>query len=301
MNAMRVSSSLFYDRAASAMGRLSSQADALQTQIATGKKLAAPSADSAAYSKLRGIARDTANATADGGNLDIAASVLAQADSTLTSIASQVQRASELAIKARSGTNDATSLKAIADEIDAIRDQLVSLGNATDTRGQPLFGGADGGAAVTANPDGTYTLAGTTPSAIPTGNGQSVQPSENAARVFTAGTVNLLATLDTLSAALKAGGPGLDAAAATAVTDLQTSSTQVAAVQASLGARAQRVELEQAALTQSGVDREATRSALEDTDITSAITELQKTMTVLSATQASFTKLQGLSLFDYLR
>ena len=141
----------------------------------------------------------------------------------------------------------------------------------------------------------------TTPGAIPTGAGQSVQPSENAARIFTSGTGDLLATLDTLSAALRAGGAGVDAAVATAITDLQTSSTQALTVQASLGARATRVELEQAALTSADTDREATRSALEDTDITAAITELQKTMTILSATQASFTKLQGLSLFDYLR
>jgi flagellar hook-associated protein 3 FlgL len=31
------------------------------------------------------------------------------------------------------------------------------------------------------------------------------------------------------------------------------------------------------------------------------VVELQKTMTILSATQASFTKLSALSLFDYLR
>jgi flagellar hook-associated protein 3 FlgL len=72
-------------------------------------------------------------------------------------------------------------------------------------------------------------------------------------------------------------------------------------VRTSLGARAQRVEVEQAMLQQTGIDREAVRSGLEDTDITAAITELQKTMTILSATQASFTKLQGLSLFEYLR
>ena len=48
-------------------------------------------------------------------------------------------------------------------------------------------------------------------------------------------------------------------------------------------------------------DREAKRSGLEDTDITTTVVELQKTMTILSATQASFTKLSALSLFDYLR
>jgi flagellar hook-associated protein 3 FlgL len=75
----------------------------------------------------------------------------------------------------------------------------------------------------------------------------------------------------------------------------------VLTVQASLGARAARVELEQAALGSADIDREVARAAIEDTDITAAITELQKTMTVLQATQASFSKLQGLTLFDYLR
>lgn len=298
---MRISTSLFYDRASTAMGRLSSQADRLQTDIATTKRLHVASDDSAAWSRLRGIARDTANAGADAANLDVAAAVLAQADSTLGQIAQQVTRASELAIKARSGTNDATALSAIADELDVIREHLMALGNSTDSRGQPLFGGADGAQAITPTGLGGYTFAASAPSAVPTGSGAAVQPSESAARVFQNGADDLLSTIGTLSAALRAGGTGVDAAAGTAITKLGTASTQVLTVQASLGARAARVELEQSALTDAGVAREAARSAIEDTDVTAAITELQKTMTVLSATQASFTKLQGLSLFDYLR
>lgn len=297
---MRISSSLFYDRSADAMARLSSRADALQTQIATGKRLASPSDDSSAYSRLQLIARDTADARATASNLDTAAAVLAQADSTLTDIAAQIQRASELAIRARSGTNDATSLAAIADEIDAIRDQLAALGNATDARGQPLFGGRAGEAAVTLDANGVATFASTSPSAIPTQSGQSVQPSESAQRVFAFGGTDLFATLADLSAALRAG-TDVPAAAGQAITDLGRASTQALTVQASLGARAARVELEQAALSAADIDREAARSAIEDTDITAAITELQKTMTVLQATQASFAKLQGLTLFDYLR
>lgn len=297
---MQVSTSLFYDRTASAMSRLSGQADRLQTQISTGKRLAAPSDDSVAYTRLQGIARDTAGATAASGNLDLAAAVLAQADTTLSAMTAQLQRASELAIQARSGTQDATSRAAIADEIDAIRAQLVQLGNTTDARGQPLFGGADGGAAVTANADGSYSFAATDPSAIPIGDGETVQPSETAARIFTAGGGNVLASLDALSAGLRFPTGG-DAAAATAVTALTSAGAQVSTVQASLGARASRVELAQGALKQAGADREAMRSGLEDTDVTTTITELQKTMTVLQATQASFTKLQGMSLFDYLK
>ena len=297
---MQVSTRLFYDRASSAMGRLSDQANTLQTQLSTTKRLAAPSDDSVAYSRLRGLAQATTDAKASASNLDLAASVLAQADTTLTAMTAQLQHASELAIQARSGTQDKTSLAALADGIDAVRAQLVTLGNAADPRGAPLFGGADGGAAVTANPDGSFTYATTSASAIPVGDGQSVQPSDTASRVFTSSAGDTLAMLTALSAALRAG-TDVDTAAATAVTGLSAATTQVTTVQSSLGARAAHVELAQAALTQADTTREATRSGLEDTDITATVTQLQKTMTVLAATQASFTKLQGLSLFDSLK
>ena len=103
-----------------------------------------------------------------------------------------------------------------------------------------------------------------------------------------------------VTSALRSSGSS-DAAVATAQDQLAAASTQVSAVQASLGARAARVELDQASLKQADTDRETTRSELEDTDITTAVTELQKTMTVLQATQASFTKLSSMSLFDYLK
>ena len=297
---MQVSTRLFYDRAAASLGTLGSKADTLQTQIATGKRLAQASDDSVAYTRLRGIATASADADVSAKNLDTAASVLAQADSTLDAVTAQLQRASELAVRARTGTMNATDREAIAVELDAIVEQLAALGNATDPRGQPLFGGADGGAAVIRNADGSYGFATTLPSAIPTGDGRAVQPGDTAARLFVQTGGNTLQTIVDLAAALRTG-TTIDASVGTAITKLTDAQTQVTSVQASLGARAQRVEMDQASLKQAGIDREAVRSGLEDTDVTATITELQKTMTILSATQASFTKLQGLSLFDYLR
>lgn len=294
------STRLFYERGSTAMGGLSARADRLQTEIATGKRLQAPSDDSVSYARLSGIRQATADAGVAGKNLELAGSILGQADTTLRNIATELQRASELTLQARNGTQDAVSRGAIADELSEIVDGLVALGNATDPRGLPLFGGADGGAAVTRNADGGFTFATTQPSAIPTGDGRTVQPGDTAARIFAQAGGDTLKTITDLVAALRTGAD-VDAVAGGAIDKLQAASTQVDSVQASLGARAARVEMDQAALTQAGVDREALRSGLEDTDVTAAITALQKTMTILQATQASFTKLQGLSLFEYLR
>ena len=60
---------------------------------------------------------------------------------------------------------------------------------------------------------------------------------------------------------------------------LETASDQVDLAQASVGARAARVELEQPTQTEAATTRETLRSGLEDTDVTAAITELQKPLT----------------------
>jgi flagellar hook-associated protein 3 FlgL len=49
------------------------------------------------------------------------------------------------------------------------------------------------------------------------------------------------------------------------------------------------------------VDNEIERGNIEGIDVQEAVVQLQKTMLALEATQASFSKLTQLSLFDYIR
>ena len=103
---MQVPTSAFYDRSAAAMNALSKRADTLQTQISTTKKLSAPSQDTAAYQRLAGIRQATADDSAYAGNLQLASSVLSSADTALSTITDRLQRASELALAARTGTQN---------------------------------------------------------------------------------------------------------------------------------------------------------------------------------------------------
>lgn len=296
-----LSSSLFFDRTSNAMSSLTARAQTLQDQISTGKKLSAASDDVVAYQQLRGIATANADGTADATNIGVAQTKLTSADTTLTAITSQLQRAIELVVQARNGTLGDSDRAGIATELGTIADTIAGLANTQDASGQPLFGGADTGAAVVANADGTHTLAKSATPSIPIGAGQSVVPSENATAVLgLSGGRNTIDMLAALTTALKGGGDS-SAALGDALTDLSTATTQVGDVQASLGARGARLDLVSAQFTTNATARETRRSALEDTDVTQAITDLQKTMTVLQATQASFTKLSSLSLFDYLK
>ncbi len=306
---MQIATRLFYDRATASMNSLGAKADSLQQQISSTVRLSAPSSDSAAYQRLAGLKRDAVDDKAYAANLGTADSLLTQGDTSLSAIADQLQSATELVTQAKTGTLNAANRKAIGDQIAGIVATLTNLANAKDARGQALFGGGDGAAAVAT--DGSYALAAKPVSAIPVGDGQSIQANETAARIFTVGGTtkpdgsieggtNTLAMLAAIASALQSD-DGSARSLDTALTDVTAASDQVSAVQASLGARAARVDLETSRLTDVAADREATRSGLEDTDITATYVELQKTMTILSATQASFSKLSALSLFDYLR
>lgn len=298
---MTISTSSFYDRSTSAMAAISARADRISTQISAERKLLAPSDDSVAYQRLQGLARAGADDTAYGANLAVAASVLAQSDSAMDAITAQLREASGLATKAANGTLTAIDRKTIGEQLAGIVEQLAGLANATDARGQPLFGGADGGAGAVRQPDGSYALAAVPVSTIPVGDGQTIQANETAARIFAiGGGKDALAVIATLAAALQAGDATTDAASA-AIDDLVAATDNVANVQGSIGVRAARLELLMTDLTTAATDRKATEAAVDGFDYSAAFVELQKTLTILSATQASFGKLSQLSLFDYLR
>ncbi|WP_375428743.1 flagellin [uncultured Sphingomonas sp.] len=297
---MQVPTSLFYDNSSRRMSGLNARAGVLQAQIATGKKLAAPSDDAVASQQLSEFRQRDADAKVYGDNMKVAGALLSQADSTLSDIATQLQRAIELTSLASNGTLSVDNRRVIGTELSAIVSQLVDLGNTRDLRGQPLFGSADGVKAVQRAADGSFSFASTTVSPIPIADGQTIQATETAARVFASTGDDIFTVLSTLAARLEAGTAGTSESSS-ALDALTAANDQVALVRSSVGARGARIDLSEAMLTQTNADREELRSSLEDVDVTAAITELQKTMTVLQATQASFAKLSSLSLFSYLR
>ena len=275
---MITGTSYFFDSNRDRMSRLTANADQLQQQIATGKKLLAPSQDAAGWQRLQTLVQAKADGNAYAANITLAQAVLSQTDSTLTSVQSQLQRASELAIKANTAVMSQSDRAAIAEELETIVADLQKLAEAKDPRGQSLF-----------DPDA---------GPIPIGDGVSVHTNSDPDQVF--GTI--VASLTDYVAQLRTA-PDSDIAAnsAAAISAIGGAIETVATAQGSVGARAARVDLFAATAQDAALVTEARRSAVEDADRTTTIADLQKTMTILQATQASFTRLSQLSLFDYLR
>lgn len=300
---MQISTSLFYANASSRFSKMSERASELQTQISTGKKILKPSDDPAAAQQLAEFDRKDADAAVYGTNITLAGSLLDQADGVLSQISTQLTRATELATQAANGTQTDATRKIIATELNSIVGSLVGLANTKNVRGQPLFGSASGGLAVVDNKDGTFTFPPDVQvSEVPIADGQSVQATESAKRIFSlaGGSDNTLAMLSKLATTLNAGGD-VSATVSSALDQIGQAVNQVADVSASVGARGARVDLQQQLLVTANTDRSELRGKLEQVDMTDAVVQLQQMMTALSASQASFSKLSSLSLFDYIK
>ena len=298
---MQISSNLMFDRSSSRMSALMATATKLNTQIATGKKISTPSENVTVAQQIAEFDRKDADAAAYSTNLNLSASLLKQADASLGAMTDQLQRATDLVTQAATGTLSDSNRKVIGGELSALVDSLVSLGNTKDLRGQPLFGSASGVDAVIRNANGSFTYnAAPKLSEIPIADGVSIQATETASRIFNSGAGDTLAMLAQLATALQ-NGTDQSATARDALAPLKAAGDQVSIVQASVGARAARVDLQQGLLSNANLDRAELRSSMEDIDVTETYAELSKTLTILSATQQSFSKLSQLSLFNYLR
>jgi len=307
---MQIGTAYFFDSRNRQMAALNGRAASLQEQIATGKRFAAPSADPVAAGRLARLSVTQADQNQYASNVKLAQSLLGQSDTALESVTLNLQRAQELAIRANNDTLNADNRAAIGKELEAILDDLLALANSTDLRGEPLFGGSASGQAYAKAADGSIAFAGTGEAPpIPIGAGVQVQATDSGPRLFEGLEVGGSATdmfkvVGDLAKALAPGGSpdaaSLKQALAAGTEGLTKAAERINSGRASVGARAARLEIEGERLAQAKIDTEIERSGIDGVDVQTAVIELQKTMIALQATQASFSRLTQLSLFDYL-
>lgn len=304
---MLVSTNLFYTRVNKQLGTLAERTQTLQTQISTGQRLSTASDDPGAYRRLQKLDRAAADDSAWRNNITIATSVLGQADSTLSDITGLLQNAQELAVQGNNGTLSPADRKLVGQQLRGVIDDIVNLANVRDGRGSPLFGGATGDVALVRDASGNVSFGGTgDPASIPIADGIEVRPSESAEKIFGGlpkaggGTTDIFTELANLASAFESG-TNYNGVAKDTLTSLTNALDQANAVRGSIGARGARLELETTRLDNTNVLRTEDREKTGGTDLQSTLVELQKTSTILQATQASLAKLSQLSLFDFIR
>lgn len=296
----------FYDSSTRAMAGLRGRAEATETRIATGERLARSSDDPIAASRLRTLDRADRLGKIDLANANRASADLSSADNALSQMSALVIRARELAMQAGNGTLSAENRAAIGAEMASLQGQLVDIANFRGTAGHALFGGQTGGNAYTVDSGGNAVYIGTAstePAEL--GEGISVTRGLTGPEIlnFSIGGTpgSLPATIKTLADALTGGSPDPAQSARDAIAGFDSGLNTLTTAQTIVGARLVQVD---GAIERNTVMTGARAQELADTggaDLAASITELKQTMLVLEASQASFARMSALSLFNILR
>lgn len=300
------STSAFYERSSMSIGDLRRRAEDLQSQIGSQQKLARSSDDPVVASRLRTLARSDSLAQIDTTNANRAIADLNLTDQALSSFTSYLQRVQEIAVSSGNDTLTANQRAAYAVELEGIHSSMVALANSRDSAGHSLFGGEMAGQPYILDVGGNAVYSGTaTAGEISLGEGQTVSRGLTGPEFlnFTSGgsSTDLMAVVKGLGDALKGGVADPAAYARGSLTGLSTALDKITTAQTVVGARLSWIDLTTEHRTNLGELRSAEETEIGATDIPGTMVKLTQAMTVLEASQASFTKLATLSLFDMLR
>ncbi len=307
---MKVSTAFLFDRATERMSQIQNKLARTQAQLASTKQILAPSDapdQAAAIQRLRGEIDRQENHSA---TLKKALQRYTAEETALSSANDILIRLKELGLQAVNDTVGNSDRQAIAVEMTALRDQLLSLGNTRDDNGNYLFSGTRVNTPAFAEDDkGQVTYLGDqTQTRIPAGVERTVSYTRAGTDVFARvmreaadGTKESVAFFNSLDDMIAAVEGSESAGMQTGIGELDQMQFQLSLAVAQTGSDQLVVQSQLDVLEDTGLRLKSTLSEIEDLDYTEAVARMNKEMTALEAAMSSFSKIAGLSLFEYIR
>ena len=274
-----------------------------QLQLAKGEKLLAPSDDPSSSTRILDLNNVIETTTQYQRNADYAKTRLSLEETVLTNVGDVLQRTRELSVRANNATLSAGDRKAIAIEVRANIEALVELGNSRDVNGEYLFSGFKTGTVpFVDNGGGNFTYEGDQGQRnLQIGATRQVADGDTGDDIFmkiddgAGGLGSMFSVLYDFAQDLEANNPST-----TTITRLDSAIDAVLNTRSSIGARMNAIENQKNANDSFSLLLQENRSELEDLDYAEAVSRFQQQMLALQASQQTFVKIEGLSLFNYL-
>jgi flagellar hook-associated protein 3 FlgL len=318
---MRVATSTAYSQGVTSMNTQNFKLNKTMLQLSTGKRIVTPSDDPAGAARVLGLNQAKSRTEQFQDNINTLKSSLQIEETALSGIVNTLQRVRELTIQANNDTYDATQREAIALEIQEHFEAITAFANTTNGNGEFLFGGFNNrdipfenvGGVVNYNGDqGQQLLQISATRQVASGdNGfdvfMNLRGSDNG-DTSNAYPMSVFAVVKELEVVLSsnAGSPSafpvetFHESMSRIIGNIDVALGQISDVQAGIGARLNATESQENVNEDYLVQLATTLSDTQDLDYTEAISRLEQEQIGLQASQQTFTKIQGLSLFNFL-
>ena len=300
---MRISTSWIFQQGVNAMLDQQTALAKTQQQLATGQKILNPSDDPSASTRVLELDQLIDTTQQYQRNSDYAETRLQLEETVLSEAGDILQRVRELAVRANNDTLSAGDRQAIAIEVRTNLNGLVQLANSKDATGEYLFSGNKiGTRPFTDNGAGTFTYEGDQGvRSLQIGPTRQVSVGDAGDNVFmtvddgAGGVSSMFDALYDFAVDLEANNPST-----TTLTRLDSAIDEVLNIRSSIGTRLNAIDSQRNMNDAFDLLLQENRSTLEDLDYTEAVSRFERQLLALQASQQSFIKIEGLSLFNYL-
>ena len=307
---MKISTHLLFDRASTQMSNVQSNLTQTQTQLAQGKQIINASDSPNQAANIQRLKSILSRQESYQNSLNTIKARLESEDTTLNSAGNLLVRAKEVAVQGANDTLSSSDRKALGTELQALRDQLLSLANTRDSNGNYLFSGSRVKQAAfveTANGSPVY-MGDQTRMNVRVGEQRSIPVNRTGTDAFVpvprADTKNnstgvgFFQVLDDLISGLNSS-KGTDIRRGLGEIDTLTQGVSLARAQ--IGTNLNVVDQQSSVVEDTTLNLKTTLSSIEDLDYASAITKMNQQMMSLEAAQSSFAKISQLNLFNYIK
>lgn len=298
--------------------RIQQQLALVNAQMSSGKRLQFASDDPSKVPGLLQLRTDLAHNKQVENNLSLAATDADAADTALSSAIDIMDRVTQLAAEGATSTASADARQSLAQEVQSLMEQMVSVSQ-TQVQGRYIFSGdLDGNASYQADPSAPtgvdqLTAAGAT-RVIEDPSGGAFSASQTAAQIFDDTTPastdengnttpaapaadNVFAALNTLRLALLNND---ESAIQGSLTSIKAASQHLNNAQAFYGTVEDRIQSASSLATKYDTQLTSEISDIEDADPTAAALALTQTSTQLQAAFAMQGKMPSQTLFNFL-
>jgi flagellar hook-associated protein 3 FlgL len=291
---MRVTASETYRNLISNLTTLNEKLSTVNEQLSTGKKLVHLKDSPSGSAEIVKLNEQLSNIDQYQTNADHSTMFLQAADSALSSVQNLVTSIFTSGSSAVTNANDTNTRAAIASQVRALRDQLLSIANST-VDGRYIFGGSQ----VTATP---FTISG---DAVTYGGDSEINKISIddglQAQVNVPGDDIFLPIFDKINSMLAALDANDTDGIKAALDNYSSSQTGLTLARGQVGLSLGRVENVQSALNSAKTITQSELSRVGDANTATTAIQLTQLQTALNATlSAAQIALQQKNLFDYL-
>jgi flagellar hook-associated protein 3 FlgL len=308
---MRISTANAYETSISNLQKRQAALSDAQERLTSGKRVLRASDDPAAAAVAERALASQMRSDSQLRALDASRNAMALSESALGDAGELVAQARELLVAAGNGSYTDTDRRAIAQSIRGLREDLLAVANRQDGAGRYLFGGQGADTPPLVDAPGGVIYTGTTGQLVAAGgsatplsiDGRSAWlEAEDPASPGT--TVSLFDAMDLVIEQLNTPGrSGSDIAATVSrgLGEFDTAADQMASWRSRAGESLNRIDGLEERVRQSRLDAETERSEAEDLDLLAAISDFQNRQTGYDAALKTYSIVQQMSLFEYLR